>query len=383
MYIEDNYVARCGIVLGSGWGARWVLRHNTVDRHAAFNILDAHGNLPNGGRPDGLRGVVACEVYDNAFLRHAPLSSGIRLHDVRGGTCIMFNNRVDPDGRVATRAPGVWIREEDAHPRNVLKDTYPGYDPVKDTYIWNNIVTTTGKPVGVHVEGNSREMIQLGRDYWLERPPRSFYIPYPYPHPVRLMDVQEEEPATVLLLHLDDADDGGALSDGVFGKAHRFGAAAPVVERPADGLSGARGALSLWVKPDGLTGEQTLLAARGQADGLRLVLASRDGGTEVRFDVRDAATDTWHAVAADASAWKAGEWHHVAAYWDAEFDALRIALDGKLVSTAELGFAPEFGTVTVTIGGDAEGGQPFSGALDELTIMNATCGGALAPLAER
>ncbi len=382
MYIESNRLSKCGIVVGSGWGARWVLRHNTVDEHQSFNILDAHGNLPNSGRPDGLRGVVACEIYENVLANHAKLSSGMRFHDIRGGTCIMFNNRVGPDARVPTRSPGILLREEDCHPRQILKDTYPGYDPVKDTYIWNNTVTTTGKPVSVRVEDNSKDMIKLGRDYWLDRPDRSFYIPYPYPHPVTLLGVQEPEAGTALLRHFDEAGGGVSLVPGKFGQAGRFGEGQGRLQCVVDDLSGGQGVLCAWVKFDELAGEQVLCAARGSGDGLRLALVAQDGRPEVRLEIYEVENEAWHSVGADVGAWQPGQWHHAAAYWNAEFGVMRICLDGQLAATGTLGFEPEFGSVTVSIGADGEDLRRLHGALDELMIMNVASGAGMAPADE-
>ena len=100
------------------------------------------------------------------------------------------------------------------------------------------------------------------------------------------------------------------------------------------------------------------------------------------FQMYEAAKETWHSVKADLGGWKAGEWHHVAAYWDAEFQVMRICLDGHLAATGMLGFEPKFGSVTVWVGADSQLRHGLNGAVDEVVIMNTNeVGGALAGLA--
>ncbi|MFV1966096.1 MAG: hypothetical protein ACC628_11770 [Pirellulaceae bacterium] len=206
LYFEDNNISGADVFLGGGWGGRFVFRYNAVDNHRGYNVLDAHGNLQNDGNPLGLRGTVGCEIYGNVFSLGR---KNCRLMDIRGGTCIMFENRLTGEG-VTARNVSILLREEDCHPRSNLKTTYPGYDPVKDTYIWNN--TCNGKLITPAVEEFSGKyaMIKLGRDYWLEPPDAAFYTPYSYPHPLTLLDVQEA--GTVLLLHFDESK-GGLLVD--------------------------------------------------------------------------------------------------------------------------------------------------------------------------
>lgn len=168
LYIESNKITNTReMIILSGWGARWVFRYNTVDlSEIGYNVIDAHGNLvvsyPECNWENDIRGVVGHEIYENIFTN---LNRVSRLHDHRGGTGIIFNNIVT--GMIYGGNSTIVIREEDnnsgigaCYP---VKNTYPGYDPVKDTYIWNN--TLNGIPYYIYNE-DSDFMIIEKRDYW-------------------------------------------------------------------------------------------------------------------------------------------------------------------------------------------------------------------------
>ena len=150
LYIENNNISKItavngGYVILSGWGARFVFRYNTVDVTGVGDpVFDAHGNLGGGTSPNcdwgnvgGVRGVVTTEMYENT-ITNFNRSNG-KFFDVRGGTGLLFNNA--STGTISGCNTAIRVREEDddaigsCYP---LKTTYPGYDPVKDTYIWNN-----------------------------------------------------------------------------------------------------------------------------------------------------------------------------------------------------------------------------------------------------
>jgi len=147
LYIENNIMSNNAWMMLSGWGARWVFRYNTgvLGAIGSLGMLDAHGNLPQPGYPTcnvtGIRGVVGIEVYENTFTG---LTRPTRVLDQRGGTGVVFNNVV------SEAVPGTYsacnvildVREEDDDPAldgcSPYKADYPGYDPVKDSYYFNN-----------------------------------------------------------------------------------------------------------------------------------------------------------------------------------------------------------------------------------------------------
>ena len=89
----------------------------------------------------------------------------------------MFNNKLTGSGRGA----GIQMTEYDGWAYHFLS-TYPGYDPIKDSYIWNN--TFNGTEIGVSLYSGAADavFIQEDRDYWLV--PAPGYKTLQYPHPL-------------------------------------------------------------------------------------------------------------------------------------------------------------------------------------------------------
>lgn len=176
LYIENNNISKItatngGYVILSGWGARWVFRYNTVDVTGVGDpVFDVHGNLSGGSPPNcdwgdvnGVRGSVSVEMYENT-ITNFNRSSG-RFFDFRGGTGLLFNNT--SSGTISGCNTGIRIREEDddtaASSCSPLKTTYPGYDPVKDTYSWNNIHNGSAM---CSINRDNALMIIEKQDYW-------------------------------------------------------------------------------------------------------------------------------------------------------------------------------------------------------------------------
>jgi hypothetical protein len=160
LYIENNISTACRyFVLTSGEGARWVYRYNTTDISDVQAILDAHGNTQNDG-------VVAHEAYENTFS-----GGDKRLHDLRGGTGIIYNNSVN---RLGAGGHGrIQIREEDGYYSGVY--TYPAEDPVNNCYLWNNIDSYNGEPFSIfEYDIETYNLIAKNRDYWCDVTPYSY-----------------------------------------------------------------------------------------------------------------------------------------------------------------------------------------------------------------
>ena len=155
---------------------------------------------------------------------------------------------------------------------------------------------------------------------------------------------------------------GAKLVPGRFGRACGL-SDKQALKAPVKNIDGGRGVLSMWVNFDRLVGEQTLCQVQGGGDGLKLMLKAHT----LHFQLYDAARKTWTSATADVSAWKAGAWHQVGAYWDANFQVMRIAVDGRMAGKSALGFTPAFGAATVWIGAD-QGLRGLAGAVDEVAI---------------
>ncbi len=151
LYIEKNTSAGCNeYILSSGEGARWVYRYNNVDLNGCGS-LDAHGNTLNDG-------VVAHEIYENTFTA----TKDRKIHDLRGGTGIVFNNKCNlPANRGI-----IQIREEDCYQYKTDCD-YPGEDPIAHTYLWNNMNTSSNNLIQLWERDSiGPNMIEEDRDYW-------------------------------------------------------------------------------------------------------------------------------------------------------------------------------------------------------------------------
>ena len=200
LYIEDNTFRLTdgalftGITSG-GQGGRYTFRHNHVIAPAC-DPMDAHGNqMPVEGQ-EGIgsvefvggqghhRGTVSVEIYNNVF----ECAKSNRFMSIRGGTGVIFGN-VMTCGR---RAMGTHFWEEESVRFAAWGNHFPAWDQVNAFYVWNN--TLNGQPVGASVTSpGDRYFIREGRDYFLRQPDRETdlhygYKPFPYPHPMTVVE---------------------------------------------------------------------------------------------------------------------------------------------------------------------------------------------------
>jgi hypothetical protein len=143
-YFENNSYVYTGaktdlaFVLESGQGGRYVFRYNTIDVQAnnlggALEIFDAHGNqdpVTSAYRPNGSRGTLGVEIYENEIN----LRASHRILNLRGGEAKVFNNTITQIGGSGSY---VNLTEYDGWSYHFLS-AYPGYDPVKNAFFWNN-----------------------------------------------------------------------------------------------------------------------------------------------------------------------------------------------------------------------------------------------------
>jgi len=223
IYIEDCVFRRpnrkAGMVIDSNNGARYVFRHNYVEDGYAM----AH-SLQNGWDNHFARGSRLVEIYGNTFKAARQEHQHWAAMFIRGGTGVIFDNQVTNEQGVTPFAHAVVIdnvrsfREASGNlgmangsnpiDGNIEPNGYPALDQIgrgrdagelldpiprygatnrtsqalEPMHIWNNSLGGEVREPRVH---NGCEIhIQLGRDY--KTTPKPDYLPYPYPHPLRI-----------------------------------------------------------------------------------------------------------------------------------------------------------------------------------------------------
>jgi hypothetical protein len=151
MYFEDNTVTNAitglSLITSGGQGGRYVVRHNVLDTTGQTDsgqTYDIHNHISD-------RGTVGAEIYDNVLTTRA---GAYQFVDHRGGTGIIFNNRIIKPGSDITFD----VREE-----------FNGqYDTVRNTYDWHN---TYGSSSGLENPATEQctqgcSIILLNVNYW-------------------------------------------------------------------------------------------------------------------------------------------------------------------------------------------------------------------------
>ncbi|MCE5241200.1 LamG domain-containing protein [bacterium] len=140
---------------------------------------------------------------------------------------------------------------------------------------------------------------------------------------------------------------------------------------PSKGLlDKTHGAVACWVKPnwDGDDGKNHALLADASDfnDKLQNTLYLWKWSTgQLRLDLRSPA-DPYLTV--DVSHWKAGEWHHIGASWDAA-TGLALFVDGQCVVRREATYEPH-SWPTFNIGGDWSGQGTGDAVFDDLRLYD-------------
>jgi hypothetical protein len=169
LYFEDNEIKftnnpsySCYNLGSHGWGGRSVWRYNIIDYGKVdryFQMLDAHGNQAEQDTKNcAHRGTVTVEVYRNRIIDNR----GQQFLDPRGGTVMIWDN-ISTGG---SPGDGMWIsgREEDGPERFNWKSDWPGYDPVRDSYVWGNLRGNVRR--NMSVKSGSEKYIKHNRDFW-------------------------------------------------------------------------------------------------------------------------------------------------------------------------------------------------------------------------
>ena len=171
-YFEDNTYIYTGartnlaFVVEAGQGGRYVFRRNTIDVQSsavggALELFDAHGNqdpVTSAYRPNGSRGTLGIEIYDNNIT----LRAKHRMLFLRGGEAKVFNNTVT---QIGGSSSDFNMTEYDGWSYHYLS-AWPGYDPVKNAFFWNNKINGTDIVPRLQDSTYDPTFIQENRDWF-------------------------------------------------------------------------------------------------------------------------------------------------------------------------------------------------------------------------
>lgn len=169
-YFEDNTVSysgavSCMAVVAGGHGGKYVIRYNTIHNMNWLVCFDVHGNqnpVTATYDPNGSRALMAAEIYENTI---DTARSNMWMAHLRGGSIIMYNNNWNTTA-TAISDDRLYITEEDGWSYGFVT-TYPAYDSVSSTYIWNNKNHGTEVvPELQHPATYDSVLLEHNRDYW-------------------------------------------------------------------------------------------------------------------------------------------------------------------------------------------------------------------------
>jgi len=269
-YVEDSFFNRdvAGNSIDGSNGARYVFRYNTVNN----SDLQCH-TINNAG----LRAAFSYEIYENT-LTGGP-DRGYSPMLIRAGTGVIFNNTINnfnfphilvdnrrscencSQGACPTNPDWGMCDGSSLYDGNEEANGYPCLDQIgrstdySDTethpqtleplYEWNNIYDSIGNTnITLNPSYDDCELlpdhIQENRDYYndVEKPN---YVPYTYPHPLSLIDVEinesVEENNLVAWYKFDDdlADEIATDSSGKNNDGTCLGNGCPILTADKDG----------------------------------------------------------------------------------------------------------------------------------------------------
>ncbi|OGS28063.1 MAG: hypothetical protein A2297_02220 [Elusimicrobia bacterium RIFOXYB2_FULL_48_7] len=160
MYFEDNTLTGIAdhVVCDCQEGNRYVFRYNTITTTKSWQgLFDMHGN-----QPGGFYGCFGGEIYGNQINGAAT----IRLLDHRGGKALVFNNNAN------TSYLELQVREE--FDDSLDPTTNPQPQHISDSYYWNNRKNLTGDWNGVTEGGHVGDIPLRNRDFYVYLPTETF-----------------------------------------------------------------------------------------------------------------------------------------------------------------------------------------------------------------
>ena len=183
---------------------------------------------------------------------------------------------------------------------------------------------------------------------------------------------------TLLLLHFDNSLTG---ADGEIGTPNGAGFAAgrysgglyidntdTLTYETSGNLNRAQGAIEFWVQPrwKGDDGENHVFFEVG-AEWFNRIMITKDGANNLRLITWDSTHE--YGVAYGIGDWRAGEWHHVAATWDAS--SLALYVDGQRRDWTGNARPPDTLAARFSVGSTAAGGSQADAVIDEFRISGA------------
>lgn len=185
------------------------------------------------------------------------------------------------------------------------------------------------------------------------------------------------DPHALLLLHFDGSYHGAngeignangvSFTTGRYDRGLLMDDADTLSYETAGNLNRTQGAIEFWVRPewDGNDGQDYVFFEAG-AEWFNRMMIVKDGANNLRLMTWDSAQE--YGVAHPIGDWRAGEWHHVAATWDAA--ALALYVDGQLVDRNAQTRPPERLADRFSIGSHVWGGSQVNATLDEFRISD-------------
>lgn len=132
------------------------------------------------------------------------------------------------------------------------------------------------------------------------------------------------------------------------------------------------GSLEFWVMPyvdmDDATNHKFFCTPIGHDNPNAVHIWKTAMYDDLRFRLRDDANAMTEAVWANASDWKAKDWHHIAVTWDNEV-GLQLYADSELVASSNASWENDPGYATFSVGGQG-GAVTTNGVIDELVIYD-------------
>lgn len=171
---------------------------------------------------------------------------------------------------------------------------------------------------------------------------------------------------------------GTSFVAGKFGSALTLAAGGSLNYPAAGHLSLGSGTVEMWVAPqyDGTnavysSAPQLLLLYNfdGAGGNLSLGIATDNGASEPYVFVGAANNYAGYAAVSGISAWKAGQWHHLAFTWSPSHGRIRIYIDGALAQETDAKIQFSAGAETFSIGSDGYG-DASNFAVDEVRTSN-------------
>ncbi len=128
-----------------------------------------------------------------------------------------------------------------------------------------------------------------------------------------------------------------------------------------------QGSIEFWVMPqwDGDDGRDHVFLALASGWFNRIRIA-KDRGNRLTFTMWDSRRSS--LVAYDVSDWRAGEWHHVAATWEA--GRMILTVDGRQRDWSDTPAIPEIMPDTLYVGSSRWLEQPADAVIDELRVSD-------------